>query len=78
MMRFRIDGLGENDAFVEIESTTNGLRLGVGYTDSERRALVTDVTPDQLSALAKALEAVVLVSEDIAYDFPYEYGEEEE
>ncbi len=73
MMRFRIDELGENDAFVEVEATPNGLRLGVGYTDSERRALVTDVTPDQLAALAKALEAVVLVSEDV--DFGY-YDEE--
>ena len=74
MMRFRIDELGENDAFVEVEATPNGLRLGVGYTDSERRALVTDVTPDQLAALAKALEAVVLVSEDVDFD----YDEDEE
>ena len=73
-MRFRIDGLGENDAFVEVEATTSGLRLGVGYTDAMRRALVTDVTRDQLSALAKALEAVVLVSEEV--DFDYDYDEE--
>ncbi len=74
-MRFRIDGLGENDAFVEVEATTKGLQLGVGYTDAMRRALVTDVTPDQLSALAKALEAVVLVSEEV--DFDYDYDDEE-
>ena len=69
MMRFRINGLGENDAFVEVEATTKGLRLGVGYTDAARRALVTDVTPDQLSALAKALEAVVLVADDVDFDY---------
>ena len=78
MMRFRIDELGEKDAFVEVEATTNGLRLGVGYTDSERRALVTDVTPEQLSALAKALEAVVLVSEEVDFDYAYDYEEDEE
>ncbi len=68
-MRFRIDGLGENDAFVEVKATTKGLQLGVGYTDAMRRALVTDVTPDQLSALAKALEAVVLVSDEVDFDY---------
>lgn len=73
-MRFRIDGLGENDAFVEVEATTKGLQLGVGYTDAFRRALVTDVTPDQLSALAKALEAVVLVCDEVDFD----YDEDEE
>ena len=75
-MRFRIDGLGENDAFVEVEATTKGLQLGVGYTDAMRRALVTDVTRDQLSALAKALEAVVLVSEEADFDYDYDYDEE--
>ena len=68
MLRFRIESLGENDAFVEVEATTNGLRLGVGYADAGRRALVTDVSPEQLAALSKALEAVVLVSDDANFD----------
>ena len=77
MMRFRIDELGENDAFVEVEAdperTPSGRRL---HRLRASRALVTDVTPDQLSALAKALEAVVLVSEDVDYDYDDEDDEE--
>ena len=36
----------------------------MGYEDSERRSLVTDITRDELAAVAKAFEAVVLVTDD--------------
>ena len=63
-MKFRIDGIGENDAFIEIEATKYGLELGVGYEDSERRSLVTDISRDELAAVARACEAVVLVTSE--------------
>ena len=63
-MKVRIDGIGENDAYIEVEATKYGLELGVGYEDSERRSLVTDITRDELKAVAKAFEAVVLVTDE--------------
>ena len=38
-MKVRIDGIGENDAYIEVEATEGGLELGVGYEYSERRSL---------------------------------------
>ena len=31
MVKVRIDGIGENDAYIEVEATKYGLELGVGY-----------------------------------------------
>lgn len=64
MVKVRIDGIGENDAYIEVEATRYGLELGVGYEDSERRSLVTSITRDELTAVAKAFEAVVLVTDE--------------
>ena len=64
MVKVRIDGIGENDAYIEVEATEGGLEFGVGYEDSERRSLVTEITRDELTAVAKAFEAVVLVTRD--------------
>ena len=44
--------------------TEGGLELGVGYEYSERRSLVTKITRDELTAVAKAFEAVVLVTDE--------------
>ena len=64
MVKIRIDGIGKNDAYIEVEATKYGLELGVGYEDSERRSLVTDISRDELTAVAKAFEVVVLVTDE--------------
>ena len=64
MVKVRIDGIGENDAYIEVEATKYGLELGVGYEDSERRSLVTHITRDELKAVPKAFEAVALVTDE--------------
>ena len=68
MVKFRVDGIGENDAFIEVEATKYGLELGVGYEDSERRSLVTRISRDELTAVAKAFEAVVLVTDEADFE----------
>ena len=68
MVKFRIDGIGENDAYIEVEATRYGLELGVGYEDSERRSLVTDISRNELAAVAKACEAVVLVTDEADFE----------
>ena len=68
MVKVRIDGIGENDAYIEVEATRYGLELGVGYEDSDRRSLVTRISRDELAAVTKACEAVVLVTDDADYE----------
>ena len=57
-MKFRIDGLGEHNTYIELESKGAWIEFGAGYPDSARRAFVTGIGRTNALALAKALEAI--------------------
>ena len=57
-MKFRIDGLGDDSAYVEVEQKENWLEIGVGYPSSQKRAFVSGMNRRQALALAGMLKAL--------------------
>lgn len=59
-MKFRMDNLGEQDGFMEVEHKPgeNWLELGAGYASSHRRASVMHLNRRQALALAAALKGL--------------------
>ena len=62
-MNFRMDDLGDSNAYLEVKKVETWLELGVGYSDSARRAFVTCLNRRQVLALTAALEAFAATME---------------
>ena len=56
-MQFKIDGLGDNNAYLELKHVETWLELGAGHPESHRRAVVLGMNRKQALAIAAALKS---------------------
>lgn len=57
-MKFRMDNLGDSDAYVEVETKERWLEFSTGYPGSARRTSVIGINRKQALALAAALQGL--------------------
>ena len=57
-MMFRMDNLGDSNAFLEVEKKEGWLEISTGYPNSARRTSVTGINRKESLALAAALQGL--------------------